>query len=241
MHSYGLMMVVGFALGLWRASRISKKRYGIEPDRVYDMALTLLISGIVGSRIVFVLINPDTESWKDMLSVWQGGLSFHGGLISAMVAGAIYARIAKLNYWVCADLFSPSLTIGYACTRIGCFLNGCCYGAPTNLPWGMRFLDEGFLTPPSHPTQLYAVGANILILWALIRLEKLRRKPGFVFVGYVGLYSIYRFLIEFLRSGYTAKLLAFGLTEAQWVSLAAILASAVLMLTVYRNPLKSSQ
>lgn len=240
MHSYGLMMVVGFLLGLWRASRISKIRYGIEPERVYDMALVLLISGIVGSRIVFVLINPETESWKDMLAIWQGGLSFHGGLIGAMVAGFAYARIAKLKFWTCADLFAPSLAIGYACTRVGCFLNGCCYGAPTSLPWAMRFLDDGVLTPPSHPTQLYAVAANLLIFWLLVKLERLARKPGFVFVGYVGLYSIYRFLIEFLRSGYTAKLLGLGLTEAQWISLAAIFASATLMFTLYRNPHKST-
>ncbi len=240
-HSYGLMMVVGFLLGLWRVSRISSTRYGIEPERVYDMALVLLLSGIVGSRVVFVLINPDTESWKDMLAIWQGGLSFHGGLIGAMVAGFVYARIAKLKFWTCADLFAPSLAIGYACTRVGCFLNGCCYGAPTDLPWAMRFLDNGTLTPPSHPTQLYAVVANLLIFLLLVKLEGLHRKPGFVFVGYVGLYSAYRFLVEFLRNGYTAKLLCCGLTEAQWISLAAILISITLMFIFYRNPHKLTQ
>lgn len=234
-HAYGLMMVVGFLLGLWRASRISKKRYGVDPERVYDLALVLLVSGIIGSRIVYVLINPGEESLRDFLAIWQGGLSFHGGLIFAILAGVIYCKFARLPFLDCADLFAPSLAIGYAFTRIGCFLNGCCYGSPTNLPWGVRFLDNGVLTPPSHPTQLYAFAANMIILLLLIKLEKLHRKPGFVFVGYVGLYSTYRFLVEFLRSGYTAKLFALGLTQAQWVSLGSLIISAALLMTVYRK------
>jgi phosphatidylglycerol:prolipoprotein diacylglycerol transferase len=242
-RSYGLMMVVGFSLGIWRAVRVSKKRYGIDPERVYDLALVLLIGGVIGARIVFILLNPATESWGSFFAVWQGGLSFHGGLIFAMLFGLIYTRIVKLPYWKCADLVAPSLAIGYAFTRIGCFLNGCCYGCPTTLPWGVRFSENGVLTPPSHPTQLYAFAANLLIFFVLTRLERpstssgcTDRKPGFVFVGYIGLYSIYRFLIEFLRSGYTAKLFALGLTQAQWVSIAAIVVSAVVMLTVYRRP-----
>ena len=241
-RSYGLMMAVGFALGIWRAARISRKRYGIEPERVYDLALVLLISGIIGARAVFILLNPATESWRDFPAVWQGGLSFHGGLALAMIAGYVYTRIAKLSYWKCGDLVAPSLAIGYAFTRIGCFLNGCCYGCPTTLPWGVRFVDEktGLPTPPSHPTQLYAVAANLLIFWLLTRVERMNRKQGFVFVAYLGLYSIYRFLIEFLRSGFTAKPWALGLTQAQAVSLVVIAISAILIATVYRRPAKAS-
>ena len=138
-RSYGLMMVVGFALGIWRAVRVSKKRYGIEPERVYDLALVLLVGGILGARVVYILLNPATESWGSFFAVWQGGLSFHGGLACAMLFGLVYTRIAKLPYWTCGDLVAPSLAIGYAFTRIGCFLNGCCYGRPTDLPWGVRF------------------------------------------------------------------------------------------------------
>jgi len=250
-RSYGLMMAVGFALGIWRAARISGKRYGIDPERVYDLALVVLVSGVLGARVVYILLNPATEHWRDFVAVWQGGLSFHGGLGFAMLAGYVYTRIAKLGYWTCGDLLAPSIAIGYAFTRIGCFLNGCCYGCPTSLPWGVRFPSEhGFVTPPSHPTQIYAFAANLLIFWLLTRIERRRRKPGsippgmipggiggkpgFVFVSYLGLYSIYRFAIEFLRSGCSAKLWAFGLTQAQGVSIAVIVLSAVLMLTVYR-------
>ena len=234
------MMVVGFSLGIWRAVRICRKRYGIEPERVYDLALVALISGVIGARVVYILLNPATESWRTFLEVWQGGLSFHGGLGLAMVAVWFYVRHIKFNYWKCADMLSPSLAIGYAFTRIGCFLNGCCYGCPTTLPWGVRFSENGVLTPPSHPTQLYATATNLLIFWLLTRLERLNRKPGFIFVAYLGLYSIYRFLIEFLRSGYSAEQWMFGLTQAQGLSLAVIVVSAILIGTVYRRPVKAS-
>jgi phosphatidylglycerol:prolipoprotein diacylglycerol transferase len=240
-RSYGLMMAVGFALGIWRAARVSGKRYGIDPERVYDLALVVLISGVLGARVVYILLNPATERWRDFLAVWQGGLSFHGGLALAMLAGYIYVRIAKLAYWTCADLMAPSLALGYAFTRIGCFLNGCCYGCPTSLPWGVRFPNEtGGLTPPSHPTQLYASAANLLIFWLLTRFERRQHKPGFIFVSYLGLYSIYRFAIEFLRSGYSAKLWAFGMTQAQGVSVLIFALSAILMLTVYRRRTRPS-
>lgn len=248
-RAYGLMMVVGFSLGIWRAVRVSRKRYGIEPERVYDLALVLLLGGVLGARAVYIMLNPDTESWRNFLAVWQGGLSFHGGLAFAMIFGWIFTRIAKLPYWKCADLMAPSLAIGYAFTRIGCFLNGCCYGCPTSLPWGVRFSEPstgsgGVLTPPSHPTQIYAFLANLVIFFLLTRLERpstssgcVGRRPGFVFVGYLGLYSIYRFLIEFLRSGYSASMWHFGLTQAQGVSLAVIALCIVLMTTVYRKAL----
>jgi phosphatidylglycerol---prolipoprotein diacylglyceryl transferase len=171
-RSYGLMMVVGFALGIWRAVRVSKRRYGIEPDRVYDIALVSLLGGVIGARVVYILLNPGTESWRGFFAVWQGGLSFHGGLACAMILGYIYTRRAKLSFWNVADMVAPSLAIGYAFTRIGCFLNGCCYGCPTSLPWGVRFPENGVLTPPSHPTQLYATVANLLIFWLLTRLER---------------------------------------------------------------------
>lgn len=235
-RAYGLMMVIGFGLGIWRAIRVSRKRYGIDSERVYDIALVCLLSGVIGARIIYILLNPGTESWHEFFAVWEGGLSFHGGLAGAMLCGWVYTRLARLNYWTVADLVAPSVAIGYALTRIGCFLNGCCYGAPTTLPWGVRFLENGVLTPPSHPTQLYATAANLLIFWLLTRLERWGRKPGFVFVTYLGLYSIYRFLIEYLRDGYSAEPWALGMTEAQAVSLAVIILSAALVLVFYRKP-----
>lgn len=234
-HSYGLMMVVGFSLGIWRAVRISKKRYGIDPERVYDLALIALFSGVIGARAVYILLNPTTETWCGFFAVWEGGLSFHGGLALAIILCGLYTRRNKLPFWKCADLLAPSIAIGYAFTRIGCFLNGCCYGAPTSLPWGVRFNENGTLTPPSHPTQIYSCLANLVIFFILTRLEKLNRKPGFIFISYIGLYGIYRFIVEIFRCGYSADLWAFGLTQAQAVSVLMTAFSAVLIFTVYRE------
>ncbi|MEN6357544.1 MAG: prolipoprotein diacylglyceryl transferase [Armatimonadota bacterium] len=234
-RAYGLMMVVGFSLGLWRATYVAKKR-DINTDRIYDLALVVLLSGVIGSRLVYILLNLRTESFSRFFAVWEGGLSFHGGVFFAVLAAYIFTKRTKLSFLQYADLLAPSLAIAYAFTRIGCFLNGCCYGCPTSLPWGVRFLENGTLTPPSHPTQIYATIANLLIFALLTQLEKLRRANGFVFVSYLGLYGVYRFLVEFLRKGYSAQVWILGLTQAQWVSIAMIVASLTIIFTVYRRP-----
>jgi phosphatidylglycerol:prolipoprotein diacylglycerol transferase len=228
------MMVVGFALALWRAKGAAKRR-GFNQDYIYDLSLIALLSGIVGARLLYILLNPDTESFKDFFAVWNGGLSFHGGVLAAVITAIIYTRWKKLSFLECADMLSPSLAIGYAFTRIGCFLNGCCYGVATSLPWGVRFLEDGQWTALSHPTHIYASIANILIFLMLTRLEKLKRAPGFIFVSYLGLYSAYKFLVEFLRAGISAKLWILGLTQAQWASLVILAISAALVFTVYRK------
>jgi phosphatidylglycerol:prolipoprotein diacylglycerol transferase len=233
-RSYGLMMVIGFALGLWRLIGAARAK-DLSVERIYDLALIVLLSGIVGSRIVYVLLNPATESWPDILAVWNGGLSFHGGVVLALLGGYIYVRKTGLPFWTCADLFAPSLALAYAVTRIGCFLNGCCYGAPTNLPWGVRFMEGGSLTPPSHPTQIYAALANLAIFFILTRLEKLNRPAGFVFFCYLGLYGIYRFPIEFLRAGYSAQVSWLGLTQAQWVSLVMMVGAVIVLAIAFRG------
>ena len=230
-RAYGLMMVIGFAVGLWRAVRVARHR-GISPDRVYDLSLIVLVAGIVGARLLYIAIDPETPL-ADFFAVWDGGLSFHGGIALAAAAGFVYTRRTRLPFWQVADLIAPSAAIGYAFTRIGCFLNGCCQGVPTSLPWGARFIEHGSLTPPSHPTQLYGTIASLVIFAILVRLEKLKRAPGFVFVAYLGMYGVYRLLVEFVRVGDKWLL---GLAQAQWVSIVMALASAVAVFAIYRRP-----
>lgn len=241
-RSYGLMMVIGFVIGLRRAVRVSSK-YKIEASWISDLALIVLLSGVVGARIVFIALNLKTESFREFFAVWNGGLSFHGALVFSVLAALVYTRIKRLSFLKCADLLSPSVAIGYAFARIGCFMNGCCYGAPTSLPWAVRFNENGVLTPPSHPTQLYAALASMLIFLILTRIERLstelepqKTKAGLVFISYLGLYSIYRFLIEFLRKGYSAQVWLGGITQAQWVSLLTIAVCGIILLVKYRKP-----
>jgi len=232
-RSYGLMLIVGFLLGLWRAARVSKRR-GIAPEQVADVALLALIAGIVGARLLFLLLEVPESGWgvfAEAHRIWEGGLSFHGGLIAAAAAVAIYTRRQKIRFLAMADLLAPSLAIGYAFARIGCFLNGCCYGYETSLPWAVRFLDPAKheITPPSHPAQLYAFAANLAIFGILTRVERLKRPPGFTFFSYLVLYSVYRFLIEFVRKGATAYVWFAGLTHAQVVSLAGVVVFGVVL------------
>ncbi len=240
-------MVIGFVVGLRRAVRVSPK-YNIEASNVSDLSLIVLLSGIVGARIVFIALNIRTESFREFFAVWNGGLSFHGALIFGVLAALVYTKIKRLSFLQCADLISPSVAIGYAFARIGCFMNGCCYGAPTSLPWAMRFNENGVFTPPSHPTQLYSALASILIFFILTRIEKLSAEPktqktnaGLVFISYLWLYSLYRFLIEFLRKGYSAKVWLGGITQAQWVSLLTIVACGIILLVNYRKVTSQSR
>lgn len=239
-RAYGTMMIVGFLLGLWRASRICK-RYKITPEQVMDACVLVLLSGIVGARLLFLLLTVPKEGWgvfSSVFRIWEGGLSFHGGLIGAIIAIAIYIRVKRIRFFDIADLLAPSLAIAYAFARIGCFLNGCCYGVATMLPWAVRFHDPvtGELTAPSHPAQLYAFAINLVIFGILTRIERLKPARGVIFFSYLVLYSTYRFIIEFIRKGVTAQVMFAGLTQAQVASLAAIIVFGLALLAIRRRP-----
>jgi phosphatidylglycerol:prolipoprotein diacylglycerol transferase len=239
-RSYGLMIIVGFGLALWRATRVSRRRE-IAPERVMDAALVGLVAGIVGARVLFLLLEVPLAGWgvfAQVHRIWEGGLSFHGGLAAAVAAVAIYTRAKKIRFLSMADLMAPSLAIGYAFARIGCFLNGCCYGFETHLPWAVRFYDPAFhqWTNPSHPAQLYAFAANLAIFGILTRIERLNRPPGFTFFSYLVLYSVYRFGIEFVREGATAFIWFAGLTHAQVASLVVIVVFGLTLAMLNRKP-----
>jgi len=241
-RAYGLMLWLGLVLGLLRTLRAAK-RTKIEQDQVVDVALYSVLAGIVGAHAGSILLDLPyyLRNPSEILGLWSGvfsssggirGLSFHAGLIGAVGVAWLYCRRKRISFLEIVDLCSPGLVLGYAITRIGCFLNGCCYGVPTNLPWGVRFHTDavsGGLTAPSHPTQLYAVLASGVIYVLLLGVEKRRRFPGQVFASYLCLYSVYRFLIEFPRRGVTADVAFLGLTEAQIVSIIVFAVAACIL------------
>ncbi|MGQ9526026.1 MAG: prolipoprotein diacylglyceryl transferase, partial [Armatimonadota bacterium] len=158
-YSYGVLLAAGFALAVaWTTRRA--RRLGYDPNLVLDLALWVLLAGVVGARLVYVALEPaQFRSLADVFRTWQGGLSFHGGLAGALAAVVLFSRRRGIHPLAAADLLSPGAALGYAVARIGCFLNGCCYGAPTSLPWAVCFphhLGAHSHTPPSHPAQLYA-------------------------------------------------------------------------------------
>ena len=222
-HSYGLMVAVGFLVGLWRAVRASGRR-GINSAVVVDAALYILLGGVIGARIVYV-----THEWSyyrenlaEIPKIWDAGLSFYGALVASSVVAYVYAKRKAIGFARFADLLAPSVALGYAFARIGCFLNGCCGGIPTGLPWGVRFHDpfnSSIFTPPSHPTQLYSSAASLAIFAALVWIDRKGYRDGTVFAAYLALYGGTRFLIEFLRAGPRIAIGPVHLTLAQLVSL----------------------
>jgi phosphatidylglycerol---prolipoprotein diacylglyceryl transferase len=227
------MLMLAFLAGTAVAVRLARLR-GISSEHVLDLTAIILVAGIVGARLLYLALqwsyfreNP-THIWR----LWEGGLSFQGGLVAALLAGAVYCHRRGLSFQAMGDVIAPGAALGYAIGRVGCFLNGCCYGAPTDLPWACQFHDPpitGPLTPPSHPTQLYASLASLVMFGLLLGIFRRQRVTGQVLWSYLLFYAVYRFAIEFLRKGATAEVMGAYLTGAQWACVAtALVAGAAL-------------
>ncbi len=236
-RSWGTMLMIAFGAGLWWMIHDTRNDDEITPDALVDLTIVVLVGAIIGARGLSVWLNWNefAQAPITVLYIWGGGLSFHGGLAGGLLAGSILIVRRKLPYGRMVDLVAPGLALGTAITRIGCFLNGCCYGAPTNLPWGVRFpelavRDGGLI--PRHPTQLYALVMNLVVFWLLLRIRPHLRRAGRLWLVYLVLYSIGRFIIEFWRKGATAEVFAplAPLTQAQVASIAiALLAGGWLL------------
>ncbi len=200
---YGLMIGIGFLFAVLLASRRAKKE-GIDPDRIMDMGVYLLLAAIVGSRILYVLTNiPEfTARPLDAFAIWKGGLVFYGGLLAAVPVGIWYVRKHNLPVWKTADITAPSIALGHAFGRLGCFFAGCCYGALCRGPYGVTFHDSHSLAPlgvPLYPTQLMESAGEFLIFGVLLVLWRYRKFDGQLFWFYPLFYSVLRFIIEFFR------------------------------------------
>ena len=239
-HTWGTLLMFGFLAGILVARRESR-RLGIPPDVALDLGLWVLVSGVLFARAVFVALNWSDFAARpaDALYIWrEGGLSFHGGLGGGIIAGAIFSKWRRIPFWSLADLTAPGLALGYAIARIGCFLNGCCYGAPTALPWGVRFPlypDSQITTEPSHPTQLYATLGSLAIFAVLLLVRNRLSARGQLFLLYLALYAIMRSGLEVLRKGYSARILVDGITQGQFVSALIFVIAVVGMVVAHRR------
>lgn len=232
-RAYGLMLVVAFGAGMIYLQR-GARGSSLQPDGVVDLILGLLLVSVLSSRVLYILLNWGSYAghWQEVFRVWEGGLSFHGGLIGGILWVAWYAWRRRVRFLWLADLMTPALALGYAFARIGCFLNGCCYGTPTHLPWAIRFQDpplSGHWTEPSHPVQIYAALANVAIFTILGAVLARKRFDGQLVGLYLILYSAYRFAAEALRKGVTGEVFALGMTQAQWASLLIAALGALLL------------
>ena len=225
-YSYGLMIALGFLSANILAARRAQA-LGMDPARIQNITLTALIAGLVGGRLAYVLLQWDLyrNNPLEILRLDHGGLVFFGGLAAGLAGGIWAIRRAGMPVLKTVDLLIPPLMVAHALGRIGCFLNGCCYGKATQLPWGIRFPSD---PARRHPTQLYEMLALFGIFFLLKRLERRNPPPGTILLAYGLSYGFWRFLVEFLRADNPP--VAWGLTVFQLISLAMIAVTGPLLL-----------
>ncbi|HTP03950.1 MAG TPA: prolipoprotein diacylglyceryl transferase [Nitrospirota bacterium] len=210
---YGLMIGIGFLLGIYLASRRAKKE-GLDQDLILDMGVYLLLAAIIGSRVLYVLttLQEFTRNPLDAFAIWKGGLVFYGGLLAAVPVGIWYVKKHSLPVWKTSDIMAPYVALGHAFGRLGCFFAGCCYGAPCSGPFCITFNDSHSLAPlgvPLFPTQLMESGGEFFVFGALLILRRYKRFDGQLFWLYSIFYAVLRFSVEFFR-GDAVRGLYFG-------------------------------
>ncbi len=235
-RAWGTMLMLGFTAGMLWAIRDVRDDNQFDTDYIIDVTLAILVGAIVGARLLSVALNwghyAGTPS--ELLRVWAGGLSFHGGLAGGFLGGALLTVRRGLSVPRAMDLMAPPIALGYAITRIGCFLNGCCYGAPTESVFAVTFnklANTGVPGIDLHPTQLYAAAASVLIFGILLAVRQRVKVNGHLFGWYVMIYSGARFIIEQFRRNASAEVFRplAPLTIAQTGSIAIIIIVAALM------------
>jgi phosphatidylglycerol:prolipoprotein diacylglycerol transferase len=232
-RTYGVLIALAFLTGIEVVKRAARRR-GIPDVFVMDLAVVVVLAGLVGARLFYVCLSWRyySQHFLEIFKIWEGGLVFYGGFIAATAAGIIYVRRNKFPLGVTADCFAPGIALGQAIGRLGCFFAGCCYGKPTSLPWAVRFSNPASLSPLGvdlHPTQLYESAGDFavaLILWVLF--NRRRDSNGQFFWLYVLLYGVLRFLVETLRGDERGGTLG-GLYPSQCIALAAVLISLAVL------------
>ncbi len=239
-RSYGLALAIAFLVGTWLGLK-EARRFGMDEDKFLTVVLFTLVGSIFGARLLYVMehIGDYRGQWSSVFALWQGGLTLYGGIIAGTVVGLWMAKRQGLPIWRVADALAPSIAIGTAFGRVGCFLNGCCYGRPTHLPWGVVYPPDTFPAlefgeTPIHPSQLYFSLASLALFAVLWAIRKRTRGAGELFWGFVIAYALMRIPLDLTRAYEPGTVLAhlgsFDITESQLVSLTlALFASLMLM------------
>lgn len=253
---YGFMLFVGFlcagAFASFRAGKV-----GLSRDLMWDLGMGILFFGVIGSRLFYLIQYRDRvfagkhgiEIFKTIINLPDGGLVFYGGLIMAVFGYVLICKMKKISPHFLADVIVPSIFIGLAFGRIGCFLNGCCFGDESTLPWAvsfppesppyMTFLDRGIIEEeaakcvPLHPTQIYSSINAFILAFVTACYFPYRTKDGAVLLIAMLLYPISRFTIEILRSDEMGKFNT-SLTISQWVSIGLFLSGVIYFLWLSR-------
>lgn len=241
-YTYGVLLAAAYLLGLQFALVRARAR-GLDANRVMDLGIWIIVSALLGAKLLLLIVDFETFSSnpRELFTLMRSGGVFYGGLIAAVAVALWYLRRHKLPMWSVTDAFAPGIALGHVVGRLGCLFAGCCYGRPTDVPWGITFTNEyaraNVGTPlniPLHPTQLYEAGAELIILVLLLVFERRGRAfPGRTFWGYMLMYGVTRFIIEFYRGD--ARGVVGDFSTSQFVSLLLVPLSIVMLIVLARR------
>ena len=204
--SYGTILALSFVVCI--SLMISQRnRIGMSSQQIYDMTVWTIVGGLLGARLTYVILHWDefSKNLTEIIMIHRGGLAFFGSYIGGAAALTLFLKKHRLPFLKFADFFSPFVALGHAVGRIGCFMNGCCYGRPTECFFGVTFPAGSLpashygLNHHIHPTQLYEFGLLIVLFIILQNVDKHKKFEGQTFSLYLILYSVIRFSMEFLR------------------------------------------
>jgi len=236
---YGLFYIIGFLIAyIFVKKSFARRNIKLKKDDYENLLFNLMLGVIIGGRlgyIVFYNIEYYITHPLQILAVWQGGMSFHGGAIGLLIFGYLFARKHKYNFYELADPVAPFASLALFLGRIGNFINGELWGRPSDVPWAMIFpADPEKL--PRHPSQLYeAFLEGILLFTITYIIFRKNKRPGVVFWSWIGLYGVFRTMVEFVRQPdpQLGHLIGF-MTMGQILSTIMIIAGAIGIYTIYR-------
>ncbi|PIQ96024.1 MAG: prolipoprotein diacylglyceryl transferase [Nitrospinae bacterium CG11_big_fil_rev_8_21_14_0_20_56_8] len=242
--TYGLLVASGFLAGILLAAHLGKKE-GISPQQIIDLCFYILISALVGARLMYIVVEYRffIAHPLEVFKFWKGGLVYYGGLIMASVVAVWYMRKHAMPVWPMADIIAPALALGQGIGRWGCFFAGCCYGRKTDVPWAIVFTDPRSLAPlgvPLHPTQIYLSLNALVIFGILVWLYHRKTFDGQVIWTYGVLYSIGRFVIEYFRNDDRGFVIQDVLSTSQFVGIFVLVVSIFMLVMLRRRQMPLS-
>jgi len=229
-HTYGVMVAIGFMIGLWVAARRAPSE-GIKAEQIGDLGVWLIVFGMLGGKLFHIIFfwNDFIAGWRDAAAIalersqllhfspfhqriavtlaelgsLREGFVFYGGFILATLTAIVFARMKRLPLAKLVDVLAPSAALGHMFGRLGCFFNGCCYGKECALPWAVKFPPPHVKAGiPLHPTELYEALGNLAIFAGLSAMYRHKRFDGQIWWWYVFSYGVLRFVVEFFRGDY---------------------------------------
>ena len=246
-NTYGVFLALAFLCAILITVKLAA-RDGLPREKIYDLSLWMLLASLIGSKILMLFVEPEyRQNPMQLLSLdfLRSGGVFYGGLIGAILAGYFLMRRYNLPWWKTADACAPGIALGNFFGRQGCFAAGCCWGTPTSLPWGVKFTELGHqitgvpIDVHLHPTQLYESFSMLIVFFFLLWLHKHKRFSGQVILLYVLIYSVIRFMIEFVRDNKRSDLLGLtsltGLSTSQLLSILIGITALVLLVIRWRK------